>query len=207
MGWRALLVPVGPLPRSVYWLRRLAVLLPVVVVIVVIVLLATRTSAPAHPRTTGGVATTPAAPVTTPQRAGSSSPAATTSAATTCPASSLSLSIKVASSPVTAGASLPVTATLKNGGPACSAVGPLAVVVTSGSDRIWDSTDCTPASSSATTALAAGGTASASRTWPGTRSLPGCAPVVGDKTVHPGSYRVTATWAGATSPPYDLTLQ
>lgn len=209
MGWRALLDPVGPLPRSVYWLRRLAVLLPVVVVILVIVLLAARTNRPArHPADAAVTATTPAAPVTPLSSAPPSTAAPTTSAAaTTCAADALSLSVRAASSTVTAGSSLPVTATLTTSGPACSAVGPLTVVVTSGSDRIWGSTDCSPESSSAATALAAHGTAAASRTWPGVRSLPGCVPVVGDRTVHPGSYRVTATWAGATSAPYDLTVQ
>ncbi|MGH3744579.1 MAG: hypothetical protein ACRDTP_06960 [Mycobacteriales bacterium] len=115
--------------------------------------------------------------------------------------------MKTTDTSVAAGADVHLVATLSTTGAACSAVGPLSVVITSGSDRIWGSTDCSPASSTTTTALAAHGSASATRTWDLTRSKPGCATVVGDKTANTGHYRATATWAGATSSPYEFTLE
>lgn len=210
MDWRPLLHPVGPLPRSVYWLRRGALGLVAAVVVAVVVVIVGHlgggngTGTP----TTSTSTSPPARATTTVPASGSTTAAATTTpAGTACAASALAVSVKTTDASVAAGADAHVVATLSTSGPACSAVGPLSVVITSGSDRIWASTDCSPAAGGTTTALADHGSASATRTWDLTRSKPGCATVVGDKTANAGHYRVTATWAGVTSAPYDFTLE
>jgi hypothetical protein len=211
MDWRPLLHPVGPLPRSVYWLRRGTLLLVAVFVVAVIVVVAGHVGGGAG---TAAVTTStpPPSQVTTlaPPRTGSTTPAPTTSTSTTaggsCAAQALTVSVKTTDTTVARGADVHVVSTLSTNGSACSAVGPLSVVITSGSDRVWGSTDCSPSSSTTTTALIDQGSASATRTWDLTRSKPGCATVVGDKTANAGHYQVTATWAGATSAPYDFTL-
>lgn len=212
MDWRPLLHPVGPLPRSVYWLRRGALLLVVVFVVAVAVVIAGQVGGSGGPAA-APTATPPRTPTVTsvPPGTGSSTPppttATTTAASGTCVPTALTVSVKTTETSVARGADVHVVATLSTNGSACSAVGPLSVVITSGSDRIWGSTDCSPGSSTTTTALADNGSASATRTWDLTRSKPGCATVVGDKTANAGHYRVTASWAGATSSPYDFVLE
>ncbi|HEY5335665.1 MAG TPA: hypothetical protein VIJ71_06555 [Mycobacteriales bacterium] len=212
MDWRPLVHPVGSLPRSVYWLRRGAVLLVIVFVVAAIGVLAGHLGGGARPASVTASTRPPAKATTTGQPATGSStiPSPVTSstapAGGTCSASALVVSVKTTDPSVAAGADVHIVATLSTNGADCSAVGPLSVVITSGSDRVWGSTDCSPASTTTTTALADHGSASATRTWDLTRSKPGCATVVGDKTANAGHYRVTATWAGATSAPYDFTL-
>lgn len=210
MDWRPLLHPVGPLPRSVYWLRRGALLLVAVVVVAVVVVATSYGGGGGSPTASGTTTTPPPTRVSTsppPTSASSPGPSTTTSAARgTCATPALTVAVRTTDQEVAAGADVHIVATLSTTGAACSAVGPLSVVITSGSDRIWGSTDCSPANATTTTALADHGSASATRTWDLTRSKSGCATVVGDKTANAGHYRVTATWAGATSAPYDFTL-
>jgi hypothetical protein len=227
MDWRTLLDPAGPLPRSVYWLRRAAVALVLVVVIAVIVIAAGHSGGAKH---TASVTTRPSssagatAPVTTPATLSATSPAdspatappttATTPAPTpaaggTCPADTLSVSLDTSAEVYgPAGAPVHFSATLRTThAEDCTVPGPLVIVVTSGTDRIWGSADCVPADQAATTALAAHGDAMATRTWNRSRSRVGCTTVVGDKNAAAGHYAAVATWGGVTSPATTFTLE
>jgi hypothetical protein len=87
-----------------------------------------------------------------------------------------------------------LTLTVKNTGtaPCRRALGPSAVelLITSGSDRIWSSDDCSPGGAAGEVVLQPGGTQAATVTWPGTRSAPGCPSA--RPAAQPGTYRITA---------------
>jgi hypothetical protein len=210
--WDALLHPRGPLPAGAYWLRRAVVGLVLVAVVVFLAVLVrgsrhTSTHVAQRPPPT-----THAAPLTTvsrtPVAVTTSSPAAARPSTTpaVCGAG-VQLALAASATNYPAGAAPTFTATVKNTGAACSVAGPLSIVVESGSDRVWSNTDCPAGTSAATsTALTAGGGASASRTWQRTRTSPNCATVNGTKVAAAGTYRASATWGGLTSAEVVFTL-
>ncbi len=68
--------------------------------------------------------------------------------------------------------------------------GAVELLVYSGSDRIWSTDDCSPGKAVSLVTLLPGGTQAVVRTWPGTRSAPGCG---GTKAAaSAGTYRVVA---------------
>jgi len=128
--------PVGELPASVYWRRRIVVIALVVLVGLVAFFLI---------RPLLGGSTTPViAPVETPEPSASTSPSA--SALTAC--SDLDMAIEMSPSPRDfAAGSLPLfeVSFVHTGFDACSLdTGAVDVnlLITSGSDRIWNSADC-----------------------------------------------------------------
>ena len=79
----------------------------------------------------------------------------------------------------------------------------VAMVVTSGQDRVWSTEDCGTDLGSPPE-LAPGGRAEVSLTWPRQRSAPGCPSDLGEPG--PGTYQLTVTVAGTTSEPVTFTL-
>ncbi|HEV7209408.1 MAG TPA: hypothetical protein VGN54_11795 [Mycobacteriales bacterium] len=218
MDWDAVRHPSGPLPAQVYWYRRLGLLAVGAAVLVLAIVLLTAGgggnqrigqapagSAAARAAASPGASAPPTPTAATPDTstpAGSTSSSATAPVANTvaqsCDPSRLTLTVHTSADTYPAGIAPTFTATLHTTGPSCAAPGPLGFTVASGADRIWASTDCAPAAGPPT-ALPAAGAAGASRTWQRIRSLPGCAHVGGDPSVLPGTYRVTASWAGVSS--------
>ena len=188
--------PVGPLPASTYWRRRLVL----VVVLGVLLLLAKSCLGGGG----GGTPTAGPAPSVTPTTSSSPrprpSPTPTRPAGpVTCPNAMLSLTTASDATTYPAGTSPRFTVTVKNvSGQVCRRdLGPLVVVVQSGSDRIWASTDCAPKSPPALQGLGPGGSLETTKTWDGKRSKPGCK---GTRTVaKAGTYTVRATVGTLTS--------
>lgn len=131
--------PVGPLPRSVYWRRRLILLLGVVAVIVVIVLIVVRPgSGDPAPAPTGTESSTPAPSGTSTSAAGSPEDP--------CPVSAIRLTPVTDASSYSEGVNPMVSMLIENTGTtACTfdvGTGAQEYLITSGSDRIWSSKDC-----------------------------------------------------------------
>lgn len=122
-----------------------------------------------------------------------------------CAVSTLTLTVSASADSYPAHTAPTFAAVLATTGPACRAPGPVSFVVDSGADRIWANTDCAPAAGSPTV-LAARGGAAVQRTWQRVRSNPGCASVAGSTAALPGTYRVSASWAGVSSKPVVFTL-
>jgi hypothetical protein len=128
--------PVGPQSPQVYWRRRLLVGLGVVAVIVVIILIIARPGS-------GG---TPAAHTTkTPSAASSVAASGAASSGTPCVDANLTL-VAVTDKVSYAAADTPqISMKLTNNGPTCTVnFGSTKqdLVITSGSETIWNSTDC-----------------------------------------------------------------
>lgn len=135
--------PVGPQPPSVYWRRRLLVLLGLVAVIVVIVLIIVR---PGQGEPAGTETGTPAPGDTA---APSSTPTPTfTSAAggEACNPAQIALTAVTDSNSYASGVKPMISMTIENRGSApCTydvGTGAQEYIITSGSDRIWSSKDC-----------------------------------------------------------------
>jgi hypothetical protein len=111
-----------------------------------------------------------------------------------CPDARLSLTTSTDAESYPAGARPKITLVVRNTGstPCRRDVGAGAVelLVTSGSDRIWSSDDCNPSTAADVTLLAAGGSETVVKTWPGVRSKAGCP--AGGAAARPGTYRVVA---------------
>jgi len=202
----------------VYWWRRTAVFVVALAVLIGFVVLvsgggSSKISSPPTKHSPGPSAsstsgsTTHPHPSTTPTTP-TSSATRTPAASETCAASALSATVETSDARYPKGTAPRFTVTLSTSGPACSAPGPVSVVVTSGSDRVWGSHDCPAnAPAGAPTKLSAGGKASTAFTWQRNRTSPGCATVNGDRTAKSGTYTVRASWAGVTSPPVAFVLE
>ena len=190
LHWR----PVGPHPAATYWWRRGGLAAVLLVLLALVLFLAGRGSGPDR------LAAVPRASATSapPRPASTASPTAAASASasdtTQCPDAALSVDTKTDASSYAAGAKVVLTMTVKNIGttPCRRALGQAAVevLITSGADRIWSSDDCSPGGGDGEVVLPAGGSQTATVTWPGTRSAPGCP--TARPAAQPGTYRVTA---------------
>lgn len=186
----------GPLPAGTYWARRAGVLgVPLVLLLVASSCLGSG----------GDPDTVSQGPGPTPSRSASATPAtATTPSAgapaapvTTCPDAVLLVGLDAA--PDTSPRRFEVTVT-NRGTVACRRdLGPGAVqlVVTSGQDRIWARSDCTPAAREVAT-LAPGASRAIRVAWDRKRSRPGCTGTRAPATT--GTYRVTGTVGGVALP-------
>jgi hypothetical protein len=157
--------PVGPQPSTVYWRRRLLVVLGLVVVIVVIVLIIAR---PGSGTPTGSVHTPSAKPSET---------ASSTGTLTTCKSSDITVEAVTDKASYQAGETPMLSMTITNNGTkACSLSAGSDVqvyVITSGSDPIWTSKDCQTNPVTQVAELAPGvPTASTPFAWDRTRSSP-----------------------------------
>jgi hypothetical protein len=190
LHWR----PVGPHPAATYWWRRAGLAAVVVVVAAAVLALSgPGGSGPdrlaASPRPSSSSSGSPSA---APSASGSATPSASASGAA-CANDSLAVETKTDAGTYAAGAKAVLTLTVKNTGttPCRRSLGTSAVelLITSGADRIWSSADCSPGGSAGDVVLPPGGTKTATVTWPGTRSAPGCPSA--RPTAQPGTYRIT----------------
>ena len=196
------LQPVGSLPASTYWRRRVLLL----VVAVALVLLGTRAcgGSPApSPRAATGSAhptatATPTAAAARPPVARTSPPSAPAVPAVpavpaTCRDAVLQVTAQSDADTYATGAAPRFTLTVRNIGsaPCRRALGPGAVelLVFSGEDRIWSSDDCNESKDQGVLTLPAGAAKASTVQWSGKRTKPGCQ--VG-AAAQPGTYRVSA---------------
>ncbi|HZC27321.1 MAG TPA: hypothetical protein VE287_09860 [Actinopolymorphaceae bacterium] len=222
-----LLRPVGPLATSVYWVRRMLVLLAAVLVgwLVVWALPGGASSgaedAAAHRAKTGTSAGSHT-PTTAAGRSGSlrtPDPTAGPTSRTTrppaavpasghegvpqfgvCSAGQLRVSVTIATTRVPSGTAVPVRVDIRNTATRCGLslnATSLRVQVTSGSDLIWDTKQCPAFVRSKLLTIEPGNTHVATVTWPGTRSRDGCPSR--QVTALPGYYAVQAAVAGIAS--------
>lgn len=179
--------PVGPLPASTYWRRRLGLLLGVLVLL----LIARSCASGGDEAPSAGQSTpTPTATVT-PGATPTATATPTGAAAPLCADGDLTLTTTTDASTYPLGATPKITMQVKNtSAAACRrdlGSGAVELLVFSGADRIWSSDDCTTAKATAVVTLPAGGAQSVVKTWPGRRSLPGCS---GSKAAaEPGTYK------------------
>ncbi|HTL24248.1 MAG TPA: hypothetical protein VL281_09485 [Mycobacteriales bacterium] len=166
--------PVGPLPASTYWRRRLVLLVGIVVLVL---LLRSCVGGGAKPVSHGST------PTPTPTASASShpSPTATPTRAAgplACPDTSLTLTAVPGTPTAPAGSTVRFTLTVRNtGSVACRrdlGGGALEVLVYSGTDRIWSSDDCSTDKGRSVQTLAAGGSLESTVSWAGKRSAAGC---------------------------------
>jgi hypothetical protein len=169
--------PVGPLPASTYWRRRLVLL----VGLVVLVLLVRSCAGGGGGKPVSHGSTPTPGPTATPTPTRSASPRPSPSAAAgpvVCPDGVLTLTAAPATPTAPAGTTLRFTLTVKNtGAVACRrdlSGGALEVLVYSGADRIWSSDDCSTDKGHSVQTLPAGGSLESSVSWAGKRSARGC---------------------------------
>jgi len=181
------LYPVGPLPASTYWRRRGVLLLAFVGLL--LLLRSCAGGGPAH-KSAAKTAPSPSAPA-------APSPTQPVSPPTAVPVcADTALTVKTATDADTypLGAAPKITLTVANTSSATCrrdlGSGAIELLVFSGDDRVWSSDDCNASKAAAVTTLRPAGTQAVVKTWPGTRSQPGCS---GSKAqAKPGTYRVVA---------------
>ncbi|MEV7973474.1 hypothetical protein [Cellulomonas sp. NPDC089187] len=191
----SVLRPTGPEPASVYWRRRLVVLAALVLVIVLIVVVVKAL--------TGG-GDEPQTPMAEPSPSQS---AAASTEPVTCDPASLTVELSADAATYPEGAQPVFTATMTNAGatPCLLDAGDdqRQIVVTSGSDRIWASTDC--ATGDPLQLLLAPEQADQRQTqWDRSRSDEACS--AGLPATQPGTYQAVLTLNGVSTDPVVFTL-
>ena len=187
------LQPVGPLPASTYWRRR--VLLLVLLVVVVLVLAKACGGDDRESLSGPGKSPSPSAAASVaPSPTAAASPKPTPPAALqTCRDTVLQVSAESDAESYPSGGAPRFTLTVRNiGSVACRrALGPDAVElrVFSGDDRIWSSDDSNEAKGQGVLTLKPGEAQALTVRWPGKRTKPHCE--VGEEA-QPGTYRVSA---------------
>ena len=187
------LQPVGPLPASTYWRRRVLILALLVIVVLV---LAKACGSDDKKDTRSGPAASPS-PSASPSPLPSPSPVVSAKPSPpplqTCRDTVLQVTAESDAESYPSGGAPKFTLTVRNiGSVACRrALGPDAVElrVFSGEDRIWSSDDCNTAKGQGVMTLQPAEAQALSVRWPGKRTKPGCD--VGD-VAQPGTYRVSA---------------
>ncbi len=191
--------PEGSLPPRVYWVRR-AVVLAALLAVVVLAVMGVRAL-------TGGDAT--AADPTPSAGAEAPAPEETQDAGTpACAPDALAVEMSADATSYPAGALPTFTVRLTNtGGTAClvdAGDAQRQILITSGSDRIWASTDC-PSGEPLQLLLAPDQTDERQVQWDRNRSAEGCAP--DQAAAQPGTYQAVLTLAGATAEPVVFGLE
>lgn len=192
--------PEGSLPPRVYWIRR-AVVLVVIAAVVVLAVLGVRALV------TGGAGDDAAAPPTT---SGAPEPEPEESEAGTpaCAPAALQVEMAADATAYPAGALPTFTVRLTNTGDAACLVdageAQRQILVTSGSDRIWASTDCA-AGDPLQLLLAPGQADERPVQWDRVRSVEGCAG--GQAEALPGTYQAVLTLAGVSAEPVVFGLE
>ncbi|HUR13381.1 MAG TPA: hypothetical protein VM097_02685 [Mycobacteriales bacterium] len=181
--------PVGPLPASTYWRRRLVLLAGIVVLLLLVKSCAGDDPTP-RPRDSGSpapsvTATTGPSPRPSPTRA---------AGPVTCGDRALGLTAAAVPSTAPAGSSVRFTVTVTNTSKAACrrdlGGGALEVLVYSGTDRIWSSDDCGTDTSVSVQRLQPGGSLESTVSWSGKRSARGCP--ASHPEARPGTYTVRA---------------
>ena len=200
-----LLRPAGPEPPQVYWTRRLVVIGGVVLVVI---LLASLISGALRGGDDPDAASPDDETLAGEPGAGEADPPA--SGTRTCTAADLILVVDSDASSYPAAAQPTLTVLITNIGETSCAIdaGPaqLELLITSGSDRIWSSTDCLAADAPERLLLLAAGDADGNTTvqWTRIRSNEQCGSDL--PAPRPGWYRAVAKLAGAESEPEPFEL-
>ena len=186
-----MLQPVGPLPASTYWRRRLVLL-----AVLVLLLLVAKSCVGGGAKGTGATPqpTGSPRPSATATQTPSPRPTAVRTAPVTCRDGALTLATSSDAKQYTVGATPRLTVTVKNvSGSACTrdlGGGAVEVLVYSGADRIWSSDDCGADEGVSVQTLTAGASLETSVLWPGKRSAKGCP--TDRPAAKPGTYTVRA---------------
>lgn len=194
MDPEAVLHPRGPRSPGVYWRRRLLVLL-IIGVLVYAASHACGGSGPSRPTAASGPS--PAAShssTASPSPAASPSPTASPSPAVLpdCPDAALKVTSQTDARSYPPGTSPKLTLVVQNTGESrCRrdlGSAQLELLVTSGTDRIWSSNDCSPGGSPEIVELTPGEKQTYAVTWDRQRSAPGCPQGTGK--AQPGTYKL-----------------
>jgi len=172
------MTPRGPEPPSVYWVRRVAVVLVVLTVLVALWwLIAGRSGSDAAvtPAASSSSTATPAASVTPTTN---TSPVAAPDPSNLCPDTSIGVTATTDSSTYPVGATPRLTLTIQNiGSFACTRdIGPKAnsLTITSGGFPVWSSDACNASKTTKPSVLEAGEKVASSITWDGRLSPSNC---------------------------------
>jgi hypothetical protein len=209
--------PVGPEDPSVYWRRRLAVLVAVVALVVVVYLVLRLTTGGGQSNPTGDAGTAGSTSTSThaadgPQ-AGAEAETTPTAGATSggvaaCDAASLQVTATADATTYASGSQPKVGMRIKNIGPAACTLdagsAALELKIVSGNDRIWSSDDCQQEASSNVQTVEPGGELASSVVWPLQRSAEGCPS--GLSAPKPGTYQLTGRVGEITSEPLAFTI-
>lgn len=185
--------PTGPEPAGVYWRRRAVVLLALVLVIVLLVVVIRALA--------GG----PDSPGSDPSPSQSSTTASASTGTEACAENAIGVQLTADATDYPAGAQPLFTATMTNTGsvPCLLDAGARQIVVTSGSDRIWASTDCGEAES-IQLLLAPDQADQRQNQWDRSRSDEACS--TGLPATQPGTYQAVLTLNGVSTDPVVFTL-
>jgi hypothetical protein len=194
------------LPARVYWVRRAGLLLALALVVLVgwlIVRAALGSRPEAEPPTTSSTSTTTPKPSPT----GTSTPHP--GGIPDCAAADLALTIVPGAPTFAAGVSPTFTITITDNGPAPCLVDAgethRAIVITSGTDRVWSNQDCAAADAGPRTLLLTPKQADTTQlAWNLVRSAPGCP--TGLLAPAAGMYVASFTVGGATGAPAAFAL-
>ncbi|MCG2797515.1 MAG: hypothetical protein L6367_03140 [Cellulomonas sp.] len=194
------------LPARVYWVRRIVLLVALALVVTLVVVIVQAVRGGTQAAAPEPAVTTTAPPATTP----TPTPTSTLPGGITdCAAGDLALTIAADAPTFGAGVSPTFTLTITNNGTTSCLVDAgenyRAIVLTSGTDRVWSNQDCAASDSDARTLLLAPGmTDTTTLAWNRERSAPGCTadlPAPGD-----GTYVATFTVGGAQAAPAAFVL-
>jgi hypothetical protein len=197
--------PVGPEPASVYWRRRIIVVLGVIVVLGLVWWLISPGGSPTP--TAASTSPSPLPTLSTPATSPSPSGSASTVSGAPCQDADIVVTVTTAQ---TAPAGGPVEFVMKiaNEGatPCVRDVGPAAntFVVTSGGFDVWSSDDCTEPGDSQEEEIPAGEAYAVKGTWDATVTANGCG--ASATAAQAGAYQVEATNGTVTSDPVTFSL-
>lgn len=196
--------PEGSLPPRVYWVRRVVVLVVAVAVVVLLVI-----GVQALVRAVSGSGEDTPADAAPPTTSESSAPPEEEETGTpACEPAQLTAEMSADAASYPAGALPTFTLRLTNTGDQPCRVDAggtqRQILVTSGSDRIWASTDCDPGEP-LSLLLAAGQADERTVQWDRVRSVEGCTP--DQAAALPGTYQAVLTLAGVTAEPVVFGLE
>ncbi len=201
--------PVGPEPASVYWRRRIVVILGVLVVLALLWWLISLggSSAPVASSTSPAPSPTMTTAAPSPSGSPSASPSASVSGAP-CLDSDITVTVTTAQQTYPVGGPVEFVMKISNTGTTACArdVGPAAntFTVTSGGFDVWSSDACTDPGESQEEEIPAGEAFAVKGTWDGTVTANGCG--ASATPAQAGAYQVEATNRTVTSDPISFSL-
>lgn len=212
--------PIGPEPPTVYWIRRIAIVVVVLTLIVALWWLvgslrgsgSSSTGPTASGAPSGGASAAPDGSAAASGDTGASAtPTKTKEPVSECPDSAIKVDATTDAATYPVGSTPKLTLTITNTGDVtCKRdVGPKAnsLEITSGGYHVWSSDDCNASDKSKVTKLQPGDKVASSITWDGHLSQKGC-PNGKGPAAKAGRYALTGKNAGVTSSetPFGLTV-